>query len=161
MLNISLNLYYIFFSLGVDTTLLANRLGNEKNKRKMRSIPMVIPCIQTNIVKIMYHIYNFYVLVFIAMWWTLQYKHTCALSFCCNMKWFLCLTFNCNCLQHQLVGVAKDRNALLLQYPDYLELWRLGNTRKTSGINHALSHQFLQKSFDFKEFWKTHVSVSR
>lgn len=47
MLNISLNLYYIFFSLGVDTTLLANRLGNEKNKRKMRSIPMVIPCIQT------------------------------------------------------------------------------------------------------------------
>lgn len=58
---------------GVDTTLLANRLGNEKNKRKMRSIPM-----------------------------------------------------------HQLVGVAKDRNALLLQYPDYLELWRLGNTRKTS-----------------------------
>lgn len=68
MLNISLNFYYIFFSLGVDTTLLANRLGNEKNKRKMRSIPMVIPCIQTNIVKIMYHIYNFYVLVFIAMW---------------------------------------------------------------------------------------------
>lgn len=89
---------------------------------------------------------------------TLQYKHTCALSFCCNMKWFLCLTFNCNCLQHQLVGVAKDRNALLLQYPDYLELWRLGNTRKTSGINHALSHQFLQKSFDFKEFWKTRLS---
>nr|XP_022336993.1 U3 small nucleolar RNA-associated protein 4 homolog [Crassostrea virginica] len=58
---------------GVDTNLLANRLGNEKNKRKMRSIPM-----------------------------------------------------------HQLVGVAKERNALLLQYPDYLELWRLGNTRKTS-----------------------------
>lgn len=152
MLNISLNLYYIFFSLGVDTTLLANRLGNEKNKRKMRSIPMVIPCIQTNIVKIMY---------LLPCGDTLQYKHTCALSFCCNMKWFLCLTFNCNCLQHQLVGVAKDRNALLLQYPDYLELWRLGNTRKTSGINHALSHQFLQKSFDFKEFWKTHVSVSR
>lgn len=46
------------------------------------------------------------------------------------------------------MGVAKDRNALLLQYPDYLELWRLGNTRKTSGINHALSHQFLQKSVE-------------
>lgn len=70
--------YYIFFSLGVDTTLLANRLGNEKNKRKMRSIPMVIPCIQSNIVKIMYPTYNFQVLVnLLPCGDTLKYKHTC------------------------------------------------------------------------------------
>ncbi|XP_048765996.1 U3 small nucleolar RNA-associated protein 4 homolog [Ostrea edulis] len=58
---------------GVDTNLHVNRLGKEKNKRKIRAIPV-----------------------------------------------------------YQLVDVAKEKNALLLQYPDYLELWRLGYTRKTS-----------------------------
>lgn len=68
MFNISLNLYYIFFFLGVDIIFLVNRFGNEKNKRKMRLIFMVIFCIEINIVKIMYYIYNFYVFVFIVMW---------------------------------------------------------------------------------------------
>lgn len=34
-----------------------------------------------------------------------------------------------------LVHVAKEANVVMLQYPEQLDLWRLGTTNKTSGID--------------------------
>ncbi|XP_061163479.1 U3 small nucleolar RNA-associated protein 4 homolog [Saccostrea echinata] len=63
---------------------------------------------------------------------------------------------------HQLVGVAKDRNALLLQYPDYLELWRLGNTRKTSDKDGEMLPEEVspQKLIQLKTKDGQHISCS-
>lgn len=36
---------------------------------------------------------------------------------------------------HSLVSVAREAGLLLLRYPTYLELWRLGQTRSTSNVN--------------------------